>query len=145
MSYASIEDLETIGLPPDALEELTDPDKQAFLDADAGVMDVYLNSQYTLPIVAPYPQVLVRINVCLSVYSIMMRRGFNPEGPDKLYQENAMACKKMLEDISEGSLTIPDLEDGSGDDGPGGLPLINTQPLRGWGVAQTSVYESDEW
>lgn len=131
MAYATVSDLKDLGLPADALEDLTDPEILAQLDADAGVMDVYLGSQYTVPIaLSPVPQALVRINVCLAVFHILLRRGFNPEGPDALYKEQFESCMQMLEDISRGKMSIPGVEDPST---PAGAPLlISTQPMRGW-------------
>ena len=131
MSYATPDNLRALGLPPDALDELLDADIQAQLDADAGIMDVYLNAQYALPIAAPYPEALKRVNVCLATYHILCRRGYNPEGPDRLYQDNYRDCMKMLEAIASGELTVP----GIVDDTPTvreSAPLVSTKPLRGW-------------
>ncbi len=131
MPYATPSELKTLGLPEDALEELTDSDVNAQLTADAGIMDMYLGAQFTLPISPPYPEALKRINICLAVYHIMMRRGFNPETTDMLYKENYLECMKMLEDIRDGRLPLPGVED----DTPTvdeGIPQINTSPLRGW-------------
>lgn len=146
MSYATPDELKTLGLPADALEELTDPDIQAQLDADAGVMDMYIGARYSLPISAPFPQALVRINVCLSVYQIMMRRGFNPEGPDALYKENYLSCMEMLGEIRDGRLPLPDIVDNT----PGvneGTALVSTQDLRGWSYPTRPAdgYCCDEW
>lgn len=144
MSYATPDELKTLGLPPDALEELSDADIQAQLDADAGIMDMYLGAQYTLPIGTPYPEALKRINVCLATYHILMRRGFNPEGPDLLYKQNYDGCMQMLEDISKGTLPVP----GIVDDTPTvneGIPQVSTQPLRGWTVPTSSSQCCDDW
>ena len=131
MSYATPDDLFALGLPEPATEELTTEDVQAQLDADAGIMDVYLASQYTLPLVAPYPDALIRINVCLATYHILCRRGFNPEGPDAMYQENFTMCMDMLEKVSDGRLTIPGIEDGTPNESDG-APQVATFVTRDW-------------
>jgi phage gp36-like protein len=144
MSYATPDDLKEIGLPPEALEELTDPDIQAQLTADAGIMDFYIGAQYTLPILAPYPAGLVRINVCLATYHILMRRGFNPEGPDRLYAENFKSCMALLEDIKNGIVPIPGIEDSTPTVNEG-APQVATQPLRGWGDVYTGMGSCGDW
>ena len=138
MSYASPDELKTLGLPADALEEVTDPDIQAQLDADSGIMDLYIGSQYTLPISAPYPEALKRINVCLSVFQIMMRRGFNPEGPDAHYKENYTSCMEMLGQIRDGRLPIPGIVDATPTTNEG-TPQVSTQAARGWSYPTGSV------
>jgi len=150
MSYATPTELKTLGLPADALEEVTDPDIQAQLDADAGIMDMYIGARYSLPISAPYPEALKRINVCLTVYHIMMRRGFNPEGPDALYKENYLECMGMLGEIRDGRLPLPDIVDSTPtvDEGTVG---VSTKALRGWGSvgscsnSATIFCCEDEW
>lgn len=131
MSYATPDDLRTLGLPPDALEELDNPAIQAQLTADAGVMDVYLSSQHTLPLAAPYPEALKRINVCLATYHILCRRGYNPEGPDRLYQDNYRDCMEMLKAISSGELSVPGIVDDTPDVNES-APLVTTMRNRGW-------------
>jgi len=132
MAYATATELKQLGIPADALEELTDPDDlDAQLDADAGVMDMYLASNYTLPLSTPYPEALKRINVCLAVYHILCRRGFNPEGPDKLYQDNARMCMKQLEKIANGELTVPGIVDATPTVNES-APTVSTMVSRGW-------------
>ena len=132
MAYATSTELRQLGIPADALEELTGPgDLDSQLDADAGIMDMYLASNYARPLTAPYPEALKRINVCLAVYHILCRRGFNPEGPDKLYQDNAKMCMEQLEAISKGELTIPGIIDSTPTVNES-APSVTTMTPRGW-------------
>lgn len=142
--YATTEQLKVLGLPPDALEELTDDDIDDQLSASAGIMDMYLGAKYALPITAPYPESLVRINVCLAVYQILKRRGFNPEGPDAHYATSHKECMEMLGDIRDGRLPVPGIID-STPTVEEGRPLVSTQPLRGWQTPTPSVYLSEDW
>lgn len=129
--YATAADLKSLGLPPDAVEELTDSDIDDQLQASAGVMDLFLASQYALPLASPYPDFLRRCNVCLAVYHILLRRGYNPEEYDGNYKAQHDECMSMLKDISVGKLKVPGLID----DTPAvseSAPSVYTKQLRGW-------------
>lgn len=129
--YATSDDLKTLGLPADALEELSNADIDAQLVASSGIMDMFIGAAYPLPIAAPYPDALVQINVCLAVYKILLRRGFNPEGPDMLYKENYLQCMETLGEIRDGRLPIPGIVDATPEVKEGGIH-VTTTALRGW-------------
>lgn len=131
MSYATPDDLKSLGLPAVALEELTDPDIQDQLDADSGVIDVFLSPRYSLPLTAPFPEFLRRCNVCLAVWHIMLRRGFEPEAFDQNYKTQFDECMALLKDIADGKLTIPGIIDNTPTVNEG-RPIVVTKPLRGW-------------
>lgn len=81
MAYATISDLTLTGLPPKALVNVTDASKQAALDRGFGILNGYFRSQFTLPLIAPYPDDIVQANVDIAQWFIMRTRGFNPSDP----------------------------------------------------------------
>lgn len=130
-AYATAADLKSLGLPPDALEDVDDADIDDQLLADAGVIDVFLAGQYTLPLSSPYPEFLRRTNVCLSTWHILLRRGYNPEGEDDNYKAQFDHCMQMLKMIAAGKLSVPGLIDNTPTVSEG-APRVNTSTARGW-------------
>lgn len=131
MSYATTDDFRALGLPPAAVEELTDEQIQAHLTSCAGVIDSYLGARYKLPLVAPYPDVLVRIEVDLAVCSLLLWRGYNPETYDTQYSERCKAAKAWLESVAAGRVSVPGAQDSSPSTREG-APRVVTSP-RMWG------------
>lgn len=131
MAYVTVDDYKVLGLPSDALEDLSDPDIQQFLDVAAGVIDSYL-SRYSLPLIAPYPEALKGTNVCLATWKILLHRGYNPETYDNNYREAYDRCMAFLEKVGSGEVTLPGVEDQT-PGFEGGVPRVTTKPLRGWG------------
>jgi hypothetical protein len=137
--YATVAEFKILGLPEEAVEELSDSDIEEQLVADAGVIDLHLPNA-TLPIVAPYPEFLKRCNVCLSVWHVLLRRGFEPEGIDDKYKLAHDECMALLEKVSNGKLTIPGLIDSTPTVSEGS-PAVSTSALRGWGDTSPGWYE----
>jgi phage gp36-like protein len=111
MSYATPEDVKTIGLPEAALQEVPDAVIQSHLDSEAGLIDSYLAARYSLPLVAPYPEALRRANVFLAVCSILLWRGYNPETFDTLYSERCKQTMAWLEAVAAGRANVPGVVD----------------------------------
>lgn len=131
VGYCTVQDIKDLGLPAEALEEIDDTLIQGQIDTTAGVIDVYLASQYVLPLAEPYPEFLRRVNIDLAVCEIFLYRGYNPEEYDDNYAKRCERWMAILEDVSTGKLTIPGVED----DTPGvneGAPKVHTSNLRGW-------------
>jgi phage gp36-like protein len=131
MGYCTVQDIKDLGLPAEALEEIDDALIQGQIDTVQGVIDLFLASQYTLPLAEPYPEFLRRVNIDLAVCEIFLYRGFNPEEYDANYMKRCEKWMALLEDISTGKLTIPGVEDDTPDVSEG-APVVFTQPLRGW-------------
>jgi phage gp36-like protein len=129
--YATAADLKQLGLPPEALEEVTDADIDAQIQASCGVIDSFLASRYTLPISAPYPDVLKRFSVDMAVFHILMRRGFNPESYDANYKELHDRAEEFFKDVASGKRQIPGIIDATPAT-KGGAPTVSTGSLRGW-------------
>lgn len=131
MAYATAADFRALGLPCSSVEEFDDVQIEAHLNAQAGMIDTYLTSRYTLPLSAPYPQALVAANVYLAVCSLLLWRGYNPEQEDDLYSKRCDSVKAWLVDVASGKVSIPGINDVT----PGvndAAPVVITQALRGW-------------
>ena len=130
MAYVTVDEYKILGLPAEALEEVLDSEIQAHIDVAAGVIDSHL-SRYDLPLVAPFPEALKRVNTCLATWYILLWRGYNPETFDQGYRQAFEDCMAYLGKIASGELTLPGVEDQT----PGvneGAPRVTSQPLRGW-------------
>lgn len=79
-SYATIDDLDSAGIPPAALAGIALADKQAALVRASRVADTFLRDRYTLPLCCPFDPALVDWVVQIAAYRLMQRRGFNPNG-----------------------------------------------------------------
>lgn len=129
--YASAAELKQLGLPAEALEDVTDADIDAQIQASCGVIDAYLSARVTLPISTPYPDVLKRFSVDMAVFHILMRRGFNPEAYDANYKELHDRAEMFFKDFAEGKVNIPGLIDATPSVSEG-APRISTGTARGW-------------
>ena len=129
--YSTATELKQLGLPAESLEEVADADIDAQITASCGIIDAYLSSRVTLPISAPYPDLLVRFSVDMAVFHILMRRGFNPEEYDSNYKELHDRAEEFFKDYAAGKVNIPDLVDAT----PlvsEGAPDVFTGTARGW-------------
>lgn len=133
MSYATPTDFRALGLPAAAVEELDDAQIQAHLTSCAGVIDSYLGARYALPLVAPFPAVLVRIEVDLAVCSVLLWRGYNPETFDTLYAERCKAAKAWLESVAAGRVSVPGAQDSSAGVNDGAPRAVTASRLWGGG------------
>jgi phage gp36-like protein len=81
MAYATIADLQEVGLPPGALSGVDAPARTAALEKASAYADTFLRDKYRLPLAEPYDPSLVDAVVQIACYRLMTRRGFNPEDP----------------------------------------------------------------
>jgi phage gp36-like protein len=128
--YATAADLKQIGLPSQALEEVPDADINAQIQASCGVIDAYLSARVTLPISAPYPDVLKRFSVDMAVFHILMRRGFNPEDYDANYKLLHDRGEQFFKDFAAGKVNIPGLVDAT--PVSESAPRFSSGTARGW-------------
>jgi phage gp36-like protein len=129
--YATATELKQLGLPAEALVDVLDADIDAQIEASCGVIDAYLMSRVTLPIAAPYPDLLKRFSVDMAAFHILMRRGFNPEAYDGNYKELHDRAEEFFKDFAAGRVNIPDLIDATPDTVEG-APMIASGTARGW-------------
>jgi phage gp36-like protein len=78
MSYASLSDLTTFGLPATAIgPNFNTSQQQAFLDSASGEMDQFLGGRYSLPLVT-WPNTFAQYCSVIAAYHLLVTRGYNP-------------------------------------------------------------------
>lgn len=103
--YATLADLESVGLPPLALQGRSDEQKtQALIDASA-MVDSYLSTRFTLPLTT-FGRDIVRATLAIVAYDLLYVRGFQPGANDsdatKTRYDDAV---KWLRDVAGGKAT----------------------------------------
>jgi phage gp36-like protein len=137
--YATIADLEALGIASDALAEI-DPDiKNAMLAAMSRRIDQSLNAQCKLPLRMKAGETtwgpdLSDMCVSLSAYRLLASRGFNPEGIDQNIRLMYEDAQKLLKQWSDDDGAWPDVLDSSGGEAqtPSSGPSVSSSPSRGW-------------
>jgi len=128
--YVTAAEYKVLGLPADALEEVTDAELDTHLQAVSGMIDSYLESRYTLPLTNT-PDALKRCCSCLASWHILLWRGYNPETFDTGYKEAHDACIAWLEGVRDGRNSVPGAEDQTPTVDEG-APIVSSADLRGW-------------
>ena len=112
--YATITQLRNI-LPDAILRRLSDDDDSGSydetilndcLDSAASEMNAYLARRVTLPLSAPYPAILIKLELDIGIYNLYSR--LKEEYPDtrQVRYDNAM---RLLKDFAEGKAEITGL------------------------------------
>jgi phage gp36-like protein len=78
-AYATLADLGTYGLPGPVLADIDTGQQTNALESASRFADGYLHSQYTLPLLVPYPTDLVSAVCKVAAYELLSVRGFNPD------------------------------------------------------------------
>jgi phage gp36-like protein len=118
MAYVSIQELETFGVNPGALDGFTEAQITNAIDAAQSEADQYIGLAAAVPL-NPVPPV-VKLHVSrMAVWNLLSSRGnINLEGPDRVLLENYKLALKFLESVSKrqvtlGVTTAPPLDDPS--------------------------------
>jgi phage gp36-like protein len=138
-SYASLEDLQSTGLPIAYFtgDLAPTPDlQQTFLNQTARTMDGYMaaNPNITLPLLPPYDDQLIQCNVSLARYRMVLQRGYNPESPDVGIKQDNDAQMKWLHDLSAARVKLQ--FQATGPNPQGKQPFMvsaRSRGLRNWG------------
>lgn len=130
-AYATRAELASLGLPASALSSVVAADQDAHLLAASERADGYLRTRYTLPLVEPIPSDLKDAVVGIACYTLMMRRGYNPEsGADaaiRVRYEDAIA---WLQRVGDGRIS-PSIIDTTPAVSEAGV-FVHTSAKRGW-------------
>lgn len=106
MSYASTTDLQTLGLPAAFFAGALAPDittQQAALDYATAFANSFVAVKVELPLTSPYDPTLVQATVAIASYTLMIRRGFNPENAaDLALRQRYEDAVKWLERVAAG-------------------------------------------
>jgi phage gp36-like protein len=131
MAYATIANLSTFGANAATFGSLTDPDKQAALDAASAEADGYLRSRYprtTLPLVT-YGDDLRQAVVKIAVFELVAKRGFNQNaGADQVIVKRADDARAWLKALARGEVSLVVAPDPPG----GEQPMVISNTPRGW-------------
>jgi phage gp36-like protein len=120
VGYATVPDLVKYGLASGTLDGDLDAGQQLdALNAASTFADGYLRSQYTLPLIAPYPADLVEAVCKIAAYNLLSVRGLNPElGADQNYRDRYKDALAWLTEVGMGHIS-PSILDSS----PGQNPI----------------------
>lgn len=105
-AYCTAADLD---LPQEALNELDASDITEAISRASAMVDSYLASRFTLPLVqvgGAWPEDLVDAAAGLATYRLMKRRGYNPAaGQNDTIRQGYQDAVKYLKDVSKGDAT----------------------------------------
>ena len=136
--YATTTDLQNLGLPTAALTGVSSPIQDQHLVKASGVVDSYLRGRETLPLVAPFPDEVVDATVRLAAYTLLVRRGFNPDSYDENFRSLYEGTLRWLKDVSAGRANLASTADTDTTERAGrprvqlGTPTTTPTNLRGW-------------
>lgn len=105
ITYATVDDFESLGLPAAALSGISDSQKIEKLLAASAIADSYLRRQYGVPL--PSWNVDLRMRVCeIAAWLLMCVRGYAPEGTDLILRQRYEDAIMWLQSVAKG-LAIP--------------------------------------
>lgn len=76
-SYATLADLYVYGAPQKAFGQLSDPTKDAALEAASNDVDTYLRGRFSLPLIA-WDSSITEATCRIASYNLLSVRGYNP-------------------------------------------------------------------
>lgn len=139
-SRATIAQLRQLGLDSFALDQMSTADKQAALDSASARLDSALATQFTLPIVAPYPLDIIECECVLASWTLLMVRGYNaPTGVDENIKERYLMWEAYLDKVSKGELVPSVVDSGTGGDYGSTGPSVITATQRGYSERGVSI------
>jgi len=131
--YASLDELERLGIRAAALRSFTDAEKLSAIEAASDEADRYMGSAVGVPLQDPVP-LAVRLHVArMAVYHLLSVRGIDPDA-DRIVIDNYRRAIEFFTQVAKGvvslgpSVTPP--EDDPADDLRG--PLFISDFDRGW-------------
>ena len=119
--YATTTDLQQLGLPAEALTNVSAAIQNDHLLKAGGKIDSYLRSQYTLPLAVPYPDEIILCNVNIASYTLLKWRGFNADEMDENFRLLYLDCVNWLEMLNRGEVSLgidADATPGTSEGGP---------------------------
>lgn len=134
-TYCTKEELGRYGINREALEKTSETDQDKAIGAASGIIDSYLRSRFTLPLVAFGEDIRMHC-AAIAVYILLRTRGYNPAEPDDdMVQTGYDQAIAWLKDVAANRAT-PDVTDSSpGSPAPGargGAPRVESNSQRGW-------------
>lgn len=143
--YATIADLERIGIARDALGEVDPDDKNGWLEAASRRIDQSLNAQCTLPLrmipgATDWGTDLIVMTVQLAQYQLLASRGFNPENEvDRnirmIYEDAVKLLNQWASDDGAWPAVLDSSVNAQEQTPSSAAPSISSAPSRGWSSA----------
>jgi phage gp36-like protein len=139
--YASIADLEDVGISKAALRAIEPEKKTAALVKASGLMDEVFRARYVLPFTQVGASVAIRC-AHIAAYLLMTGRGFNPEqDSDRLIRLNYEDAQIWLANVRNMKVTL-DVTDSSPspvEGKPTARARMVSSSSRGWSTRTTGV------
>ena len=104
--YATTTELANFGLPAAALTGISGTIQDQHLTLASGKVDSYLRGRYTLPLASPYPDEIKAAVCALAAYTLLKRRGFNPDAYDSNFRDEYLSTLEWLDKLSEGKVNL---------------------------------------
>jgi len=130
VTYASVRDIERIGIVKATLATVKTGDKVEALIGATDTADRYLCREFTLPLTA-WGNDLRRLVTHIAVYDIMCVRGFQLEGADAIIVKRYDDAIAALREVGDGDACMPDIVDtdpGGSSSGDGDYDVAELEP-----------------
>lgn len=116
MSYATRTHFDQYGLPTATLDALASSTVQeALLSSASGLMDSYLGARYSVPL-STYGAEVTECCCVLAAYTILQRRGFNPDNAwETAVQARRAEWLDWLKGLASGSVSLPGVTESESD------------------------------
>jgi len=112
--FATNTDFTNLAGPPAFVQSFTAAQISAALATAASEITGSLSSRWVMPLLQ-WGQDLVRFNVNIARYLLIMSRGFNPNNPaEEAYISDYDKIRKILNDIANNRYTPDQIQDSSG-------------------------------
>lgn len=129
--YATLDDLNRLGIAPAALRGLDDGTKEAALTAASSLADGYLRSQFVLPL-SSWGDDLRRAVVGIATYDLISHRGYDPERlGNEVLRERYDDAIRWLERVAAGTISPAGITDAEPET-DNAAPIVYTPPRRMW-------------
>lgn len=127
-TYATLDDLDACGVPPDALSDIGPVEKQRALYQASRTVDSRIAARYTLPLVS-WGDDLIQIVCMIAAFRLLSFRGWNPSDPANggvvmMYNE----AMKTIAQVAQGNYTLS-IVDTAPD--PIAVPFVSSERPRG--------------
>lgn len=140
-SRATIAQLRQLGLDAYSLDQMATADKQVGLDAASARIDSALATQFTLPILEPYPLDIIECECVLASWTLLMVRGYNaPTGVDENIRKRYEYWEAYLDKVSKGELVPNVVDSGTGTAAGATGPSVITATQRGYSERGVDSY-----
>jgi len=104
--YATAVELANFGLPAAALGGISAAIQNQHLTLASGRVDSYLRGRYSLPLSTPYPDEIKAAVCSIAAYTLLKRRGYNPDAYDSNFRDEYLSTLDWLDKLSEGKVNL---------------------------------------